>query len=177
MQADSPDTVGALTASSNEQSALPIPTGQTDAGMMLGFRVGDLGFLLPISLHCEVLDQLSVNPIPNVEPWFNGLLNIRGNIVPVIDLHMLLDIPVNTHTKRYLFAIGRGEKTMALWIDGYPHMLNGLEKPLPSPHSLPALPDRLRHHAVDTYVHNGQIWLSLQFDLFFKSLGRQDRPS
>lgn len=139
----------------------------------LGFHIGDLGFSLPANLHCEVLERLPVNPIPNVEPWFSGLMNIRGNIVPVIDLRRLLGKTENSDKKRYLFAIDRGEKTMALWIDGYPQMLIGLEKSLQSLTSLAVLPDRLQPYVTEAYSLNDQVWLKIKLEALFKTLGRQ----
>lgn len=138
--------------------------------MALGFRVGDFGFLLPVSLHCEVAGQLPVHPIPKVEPWFSGLLNMRGNIVPVVDLHRLMSDTANPPKKRYLFAMDRGEKTMAVWIDGYPQMLEGTFQGLTS---LPPLPERLQRFVTNAYTQNGQIWLKVHFEQLFNTLGRQ----
>ncbi|TAL46594.1 MAG: hypothetical protein EPN89_10165 [Methylovulum sp.] len=140
------------------------------AQTVLGFRVGELGFLLPASLHCEVIERLPVNPIPNVEPWFSGLLNIRGNIVPVVDLHCLLG--ANPGKKRYLFAVDRGDKTVALWIDGYPQILTGPDHSLQVLEALPILPERLQRYVTGAYLCSGQAWLSLQFGQLFKALGR-----
>lgn len=136
--------------------------------MVLGFQVGEWGFLLPFGLHCEVLERLTVNPIPNVEPWFCGLLNSRGNIVPVIDLRLLLGEIAKPPQKRYLLAIDRGEKTMALWVDGYPRMLTVVEQTL---QPLPNLPAYLQPYVTHAHLHNGQLWLKVQFEQFFKTLG------
>ncbi|MFZ2452332.1 MAG: chemotaxis protein CheW [Methylovulum miyakonense] len=158
-----PPYVGGLPAN---DAALPADA--PASASLLGFRVGGLGFLLPISLHCEVIEPLPVNPIPKVEPWFSGLLNIRGNIVPVIDLHLLPGETAAPAKKRYLLAIGRGEKTMALWIDGYPQMLADMTAPLPA---LPALPQQLMPCVRNAYAYQGQTWLKVQFEPLFKTLG------
>lgn len=135
---------------------------------VLGFRIGDLGFLLPISLHCEVIGHLPVNPLPRVEPWFSGLLNMRGTIVPVVDLYLLPNAVASPPKKRYLLTIGRGEKTIALWIDGYPHLLPDLATPLPS---LPPLPELLKPCISHAYSHDGQTWLQAEFGALFATLG------
>jgi len=140
----------------------------TAPASLLGFRVGGWGFLLPIGLHCEVIEALPVNPIPRVEPWFSGLLNIRGNIVPVVDLCLLPGATVPPPKKRYLLALDRGGKTMALWIDGYPQMMTDMANPIPE---LPPLPQQLLACVRDAYQHQGQTWLSVQFDALFKTLG------
>lgn len=139
---------------------------------VFGFRVGGLGFLVTSNTYCEVIEQLQVNPLPNVDPWFNGLLNLRGNLVPVIDLQLLLGETVVTDNpkKRQLFAIGQGDKTMAFWIDGLPEIKNSFSQPLKQ---LPPLPAILQQCVLGGYLHDGQIWFNVQFDELFKALGRQ----
>lgn len=138
---------------------------------VFGFRIGNLGFLVASDTYCEVLEQLQVNQLPNVEPWFNGLLNLRGNLVPVIDLQLLLGETVaSVPKKRLLFAIGQGDKTMAFWIDGLPEIKNSFSQPLKQ---LPPLPAILQHCVLGGYLHEGQIWFNVQFDELFKALSRQ----
>lgn len=137
------------------------------ADTVFGFRVGSLGFLVPASTYCEVIEQLQVNALPNVEPWFSGLLNLRGNLVPVIDLCLLLDESASDK-KRQLFAIGQGDKAMAFWIDGLPEIQTFSSAQLKQ---LPPLPAILQRSVVAGYLNEGQIWLNIRFDEFFKALG------
>jgi len=137
---------------------------------VFGFRVGSLGFLVAANTHCEVIEQLQVNPLPNVESWFSGLLNLRGNLVPVIDLRLLLNETSTDSKKRQLFAIGQGDKSIAIWIDGLPEIRNTFTEPLKQ---LPPLPEILQRCVFGGYLQEGQIWLNVQFDELFKALGRQ----
>lgn len=142
----------------------------THAEAIFGFRVGSLGFLVTSSTYCEVIEQLQVNPLPNVEAWFSGLINLRGDLVPVIDLQLLLGETSTDRKKRQLFAIGQGDKAMAFWIDGLPEIQSGFAQPLKQ---LPPLPSILKHCVSGGYLHNEQIWFNVQFDTLFKTLGRQ----
>ena len=138
---------------------------------IFGFRVGSLGFLVASNTYCEVIEQLPVNPLPNVEPWFSGLLNLRGNLVPVIDLQLLLgETAATDNKKRQLFAIGQGDKTMAFWIDGLPEIQRTFSQPL---NQLPPLSGILQRCVSSGYLLEGQIWFNVQFDELFKTLGRQ----
>jgi twitching motility protein PilI len=143
----------------------------THTETVFGFRVGSLGFLVTSDTYCEVIEQLKVNPLPNVEPWFGGLLNLRGNLVPVIDLQLLLgETSTIDHKNRQLFAIGQGDKAMAFWIDGLPEIQRTFSQPLKQ---LPPLPPILQHCVSSSYLHEGQIWFNVQFDELFKTLGNQ----
>jgi twitching motility protein PilI len=133
----------------------------------LGFRVGTLGFLLDADIFCEIVDQSKVSPLPNVQPWLNGVLNLRGDIVPVIDLHILLEEKTSPSKNRHLLAVDRGKKTVAFWIDGYPQMLNTVLKPATTQ---PALPDVLRQATTNCRLLGQQIWLNISLDKLFKAL-------
>ncbi len=142
-----------------------IATPDTDIETALGFRVGTLGLLLDASIYCEIVDQAKVSLLPNVQPWLSGVLNLRGNIVPVVDLHILLK--QDKSTARHLFAVDRGKKTVAFWIDGYPQMLNtALLYATPQP----VLPDVLTQATTKYRIQDEQIWLNISLDKLFKSL-------
>ncbi|MDD5273049.1 MAG: chemotaxis protein CheW [Methylovulum sp.] len=175
MEPEHPKTVQGQTSDGRVLAADPAVFADAQlSAMALGFHVGSLGFLLPLSLHCEVIGQLPVSPLPKVEPWFSGLLNMRGTIVPVVDLRLLLNETAPPPKKRYLFSIDRGEKTMALWIDGYPQMLPNIGVAMPAP---PPLPDLLKPCITQAYWQDGQIWLQASFAPLFKTLGNPEaRP-
>lgn len=142
----------------------------THAEAVFGFRVGSLGFLVTSSTYCEVIEQLQVNPLPNVEAWFSGLINLRGDLVPVIDLQLLLGEASTDRKKRQLFAIGQGDKAMAFWIDGLPEIQHIFTQSLKQ---LPPLPSILQRCVSGGYFQNDQLWFNVQFDELFKTLGRQ----
>lgn len=137
---------------------------------VFGFRVGSLGFLVEAGAYCEVLGQTRVNPIPNTPPWFNGLLDLRGNLAPAFDLRLWLGNEAADPRKRSLFVIGREEKSVALWVDGLPEVMGGLAPPLAQ---LPPLPTALQAFVLAAHLHRNQIWLKVQFEELFKQLGHQ----
>jgi twitching motility protein PilI len=134
------------------------------------FRVGNLGLLVPVEIYCEVIEQIPVNPLPNTQPWFGGLLNLRGNLVPVIDLHRLFGEESPDAKKRRLFTIDKGEKSVAVWIDGLPQVRSAFPQPLPE---IPPAPAILESHINAAYQQQGHIWFSIDYDSFFKALGQQ----
>lgn len=146
---------------------IAMPTVPED--VVIGFHIGSLGFLLAAGSFCEVLGSLPVDPLPNVQPWFSGLLNLRGNLAPVFDLRALLNDDAGGHeVKRYLLAVGRGDKTVVLWIDGLPAMLNSLPPPL---QALPTLTPVLQRYVSGGHLHAGQLWFNVHLDELFKALG------
>ncbi len=141
---------------------------------VFGIRVGSVGLLVSADRFCEVLDKMQVNPIPNLHPWISGLLNLRGNLVPIYDLKLVLR-ETGENNKRFLFAIDKGEKAIALWIDNYPEIKDKLVmKPV---RQLPKLPDIFQRFVIGGYEHSGQVWLDVKFEDLFKTLGRHQYTS
>lgn len=52
------------------------------------FRLGQKRYSLPLSKVKEVLGVTEITEIPNVPPFYKGLINLRGQIISVIDLRI-----------------------------------------------------------------------------------------
>ena len=51
----------------------------------LGVVSGDMSWLLPLPEAESVLPLPPIAPIPVVQPWYLGLVNVRGNLCGVVD--------------------------------------------------------------------------------------------
>lgn len=60
-------------------------------GQFLTFKVKDQIFGLDILNVKEIMAYTSVTPVPLVPEFINGILNLRGNVVPVIDVSRRFD--------------------------------------------------------------------------------------
>jgi len=52
----------------------------------LGFRAGDMNWLVPLGDTEEVIPVPLIVPVPGSRRWFRGVANIRGNLFAVSDL-------------------------------------------------------------------------------------------
>ena len=59
---------------------------------ILTFRLGDELFALDVSSVREVLDLVEIRKIPNTPDFMRGIINVRGNIIPVVDIGWKLGI-------------------------------------------------------------------------------------
>src|SRR6478672_943832 len=57
----------------------------------IGFRVGSRYLVSSINEVNEILTQPSLTIVPGTRPWLLGVANVRGNLVPVIDLKQYLE--------------------------------------------------------------------------------------
>jgi len=59
----------------------------------LTFTLGGETFALDIANVREVMDVAPVARIPRMPDFFHGVINLRGNILPVVDLRRILGMP------------------------------------------------------------------------------------
>lgn len=120
------------------------------------FTVGNLGFLLPPETVSELFYDLAYCSLPNTPPTLVGMANVRGDIIPLFDLHELFDIPADSNVHWRFLVFGDGEEAVGIRIGSLPTrvMLSGQNRLK----SLPPLPEALRPHVRACYQLNG-IWV------------------
>ena len=62
-----------------------------DAWVGLGFRLDDQWYLAPQREVREVITMPSYSRVPNARDWLMGVANVRGSLLPLVDLRRLID--------------------------------------------------------------------------------------
>ena len=62
------------------------------------FQLQDHEYALPASRVAEVLRMVALTPVPEAPTWLPGVLNLRGFVVPVVDLRTRLGITAAAYT-------------------------------------------------------------------------------
>ena len=62
--------------------------GQEENHQYLTFKLDDEVFALGIDKVREVLDYTSVTKVPQVPDFMRGVINLRGSVVPVVDMRL-----------------------------------------------------------------------------------------
>ncbi len=52
----------------------------------IGFRLGDLHLVAPLGEVSEILAPPSLSQVPRTKRWVCGIANVRGNLMPIMDL-------------------------------------------------------------------------------------------
>lgn len=60
----------------------------TETTQYLTFKLGDEIFALDIGQVREVLDYTSITKVPRTPEFMRGVINLRGNVVPVVDMRL-----------------------------------------------------------------------------------------
>jgi len=76
---------------------------QTDDDWIgIGFRLGSLNLVAPLGEVSEILTPPGLSRVPQTRPWVCGIANVRGNLMPIMDLQgYLYDRPavLNRHSR------------------------------------------------------------------------------
>jgi purine-binding chemotaxis protein CheW len=70
----------------------------TETALYLTFRLEDELFALDVSQVREVLDMDTITKVPKSLPFMRGVINVRGSVVPVIDLRVKFDMSQTEQT-------------------------------------------------------------------------------
>ena len=132
-----------------------------------GFRVSSLGLLIKLDTGSEVVEARAIAAMPNAPRWLAGVMNLRGNPVPVFDLAAALALARNDEAqKSMVLVLDKGDAAAGLLIDGMPRVVpHGklIEPPT-------ALPARLAPFALQALATADGVWLEFDHAGFLTSL-------
>ena len=146
-------------ASSTLRNAAGLPyveTGETE-WQGLGFQIGGVRMVSRVGDITEMLLVPRLTRLPGVKRWVAGMANVRGRLIPIIDLHRYLDIP-NTSGKllRRVMVVESGDLVAGLVVEqslGMQHFsLESFEQGLPEGLT------KLHPYLDGAYRHGGRIF-------------------
>ncbi len=82
------------------------------------FYVGDLLLGIDIQTVQEINRQLNFTPVPHAPSFVQGVTNLRGEVVTIVDLHSVLDLPpVVTSRESRVVVVQSGGEAIGLVVD------------------------------------------------------------
>jgi len=70
------------------------------AGKYLTFNLGDEGYGLEILKVQEIIGMQEITKIPRTPAYVRGVINLRGKVIPVIDLRLKFGMPEQELTRK-----------------------------------------------------------------------------
>ncbi len=93
----------------------------------LGFLVGGTRLVSKLGDVSELMPLPRLTPLPAVKPWLMGIANVRGRLVPVIDLHEYLGMPTTLPVHQWrVLVVEEGDIVAGLVVEqslGIQHFL------------------------------------------------------
>jgi len=78
------------------KAALEAKQDVSNAGQYLTFFIGGEEYAANILKVREVIEYDTLTAVPNTPVWIRGVVNLRGSVVPVVDLGVKFGLPAST---------------------------------------------------------------------------------
>jgi purine-binding chemotaxis protein CheW len=99
-------------------------------GKYLTFLLGHESYGLPVLKVHEIIRVVEITPVPHMPPYVKGVINLRGKLVPVVDLRIRFDLTAREFTENTCIVVARvksasgGALHMGFIVDGVEEVLN-----------------------------------------------------
>ncbi len=137
-----------------------------------GVMLAGVPVLLPAGVITEFVVQASVYPVPRAPQRLLGLMQVRGQPVPVFDAALQAPRELPLLRRRDVLVVGTGLEAGALAIDAAPRQLAPV--PLESP---PAVPECCFAEAIEEALYDPsepqRVWWQLAPSRLFTILARR----
>lgn len=111
-------------------TAAPVSgTADDRAGKYLTFRLGPEEFGVRVDKVREIMGIQEITAVPQTPDYLKGVINLRGKVVPVVDLRLKFGLPAAEYTQRTCIVVVQvaGESTtiqVGLVVDSVSEVVN-----------------------------------------------------
>lgn len=88
----------------NEQG-IPVQEEQSSVERCLTFESGGLVLFLSTKYVIEIINDHSITHLPLVPPFIKGIINLRGQILPVVDIRLCMGKPEVEYTSKTCIVV------------------------------------------------------------------------
>jgi len=138
----------------------------------LTFKLGEENFAIDVIKAQEILDFVTPTRVPQTPPFMLGVINLRGSVVPVIDLRRKFGIPEGERTRDTCIIVMEievdGERTVVgALVDSVQEVLDLDTEDLEPP---PRIGTRLKTEFIKSMGNlNGNFLIVLNIDRIFST--------
>lgn len=84
---------------------------------IVNFTIDEVNYGVPVEQVREVRDMQTVTPVPGSPPFVEGVTNLRGQIIAVMDLRRRLGLPEKGGKGEKIIIIDLGKHAMGVVVD------------------------------------------------------------
>ncbi|SFC58677.1 chemotaxis protein CheW [Tropicimonas isoalkanivorans] len=101
---------------------------------LLSFRVGGQEYCVDIMSVREIRGWTRPTQVPRAEKWVRGVINLRGTVLPIVDLACRLGVSVEDASERnVIIVVNIRQQTVGLLVDAVSDILAIAESDLRPP--------------------------------------------
>jgi len=116
---------------STHETAPPLAgAGVRRSGKYLIFQLGKEEFGIQVMKVREIMGVQDITPVPHLPEHIKGVLNLRGKIIPVVDLRLKFGLEAKEYTQRTCIIVvhvvvgGAEPSPIGIVVDGVAEVLN-----------------------------------------------------
>ena len=99
------------------------------AGKYLTFALSNEEYGLPVLKVREIIKVMDITQVPQVPGHVRGVINLRGKVIPVVDLRLKFGFPSEAYTERTCIIVvdvdlPSGKVMMGIVVDSVSEVLN-----------------------------------------------------
>ena len=149
--------------------------GDKNRNVRYGIRFCGESYLTPANTITEVVQNHTIYTLPNMPIWITGMINLRGNVVPVFDLNVHPDYKVpaqisDAKVSNKLIVIDQDKSAVGLFIDNYPVVINLDGDDVSKAPNSGVEPKVAGEHLLGAIKVGESIYYEIDFDAFFTKL-------
>ena len=110
---------------------------------LIAFRIGEQEFCVDIMAVREIRGWVPATPLPHSPPFVRGVINLRGAVLPILDLAARLGLPPPEPTARHVIIVAQiGTQIIGVLVDAVSDIITVGENTVQPPPELAS--DRVR---------------------------------
>lgn len=83
---------------------------EEDSIQLVGFKLGDEEYATDVLKIQEIIRLMEITSVPRMEPYILGVINLRGKVIPVVDLRVRFDLERSDFDKKTRIVVVKFEK-------------------------------------------------------------------
>ncbi|MFY9531001.1 MAG: chemotaxis protein CheW [Candidatus Acidiferrales bacterium] len=104
---------------------------------LVGLRIGRETFGLPISMVREIVRVPEITAVPNAPDYIEGVINLRGRIIPVVDLRKRFgETDITLNKKNRIVVVEMADRLVGLIVHAASEVLKIPPSEIEAPHNL-----------------------------------------
>ena len=99
----------------------------------IGFKIISSEYMIPILKVREIISMPSVTALPELPSYVKGVSNLRGSIIPIVNLKILLNSSFDDETGKTVIVLTTGKMTFGIIVDGITGVIKVDESQIEAP--------------------------------------------
>ena len=135
-------------------------------GRHLLFCIEEVLYGVSLVLVLEILQMQNITRLPNVANYIKGIVNLRGKVVPVVDVRLKFNLPEKEHTNKTCIIVLDIKGThVGLIVDSVSEVATVKNTTLSDPPSDTNLPNQFLSSVAEI---GEKVILNIDFERFFQ---------